>query len=77
MNKNINEYIDDLFDKIKPVVSFWDKNTIKLSVCGQLAGVKDVALRFYKIGIKNLSVSPSLIQLLNLCYEEYIKGSHN
>jgi phosphoenolpyruvate-protein kinase (PTS system EI component) len=22
MNKNINEYIDDLFDKIKPVVSF-------------------------------------------------------
>ena len=77
MNKNINEYIDDLFDKIKPVVSFCDKNNIKLSVCGELAGVKDVALRFYKIGIKNLSVSPSLIQLLNLCYEEYIKGSHN
>lgn len=71
MNKNINEYIDDLFEKIKPVVSFCDRNNIKLSVCGELAGVKDVALKFYGIGIRNLSVSPSLIQLLNLCYEEF------
>ena len=72
---NFNEYIDDLLEKLKPVVSFCDKYNICLSVCGELASVKEVAYRFYKIGIRNLSVSPSCIQMLNNCYSEFINNN--
>ena len=72
---NFNEYVDDLLEKLKPVISFCDKYNICLSVCGELASVKEVAYRFYKIGIRNLSVSPSCIQMLNNCYSEFINNN--
>lgn len=65
------EYIQDFTDKLKKVVDFCDKNKICLSVCGELASVRSFALLFYKIGIKNLSVSPSAIRMLNLAYTDY------
>ena len=70
---NFNEFIDDLINKLKPVVDFCNKRDICLSVCGELASVKEVALKFYKIGIKNLSVSTSAIQMLNNCYTDFIE----
>ncbi len=68
---NFNEFIDDLLYKLKPVVEFCDKRDICLSICGELAGVKEVALKFYKLGIRNLSVSTSAIQMLNSCYTDF------
>ena len=44
---------------------------IFLSVCGELAGVSKTALALYKLGIKNLSVSPSGIKALNTAYKKY------
>ena len=72
---NFNEYIDDLLLKLKPVVYFCNKFNICLSVCGELASVKEVAYKFYKMGIRNLSVSPSCIQMLNNCYNEFINNA--
>ena len=74
-NNNFNEYIDDLLLKLKPVIYFCNKFGICLSVCGELASVKEVAYKFYKIGIKNLSVSPSCIQMLNNCYTEFVNNN--
>ena len=72
---NFNEYIDDLLNKLEPVITFCNKKDIFLSVCGELAGVKEVALRFLKLGIKNLSVSTSLIQMLNSTYNDFIENN--
>ncbi len=66
-----SEYIQDLTEKLKKVVSFCNQHDICLSVCGELASVQSFALLFYKIGIKNLSVSPSGIRMLNLAYTDY------
>ena len=74
---NFNEYIDDLLKKLKPVVDFCNKRDICLSVCGELAGVKEVALKFYELGIRNLSVSASAIQMLNNCYTEFINSKND
>lgn len=68
---NIDSFIDDLLSKIVPIIKFCEEYDICLSICGELASVKEVAIRLYKMGIKNLSVSPSMIQLLNSCYIEY------
>ena len=72
---DFNEYLDDLLDKIKVVIDFCNKHNILLSVCGELASVKEVAVKFYKLGIRNLSVSPSMIQMLNSSYNEFISGN--
>lgn len=65
------DYIDDLIDKLKIVVEHSNKYNISLSVCGELASITDIALKLYKIGIKSLSVSPSLINHLNISYLKY------
>ena len=67
----IDKYLSKLLIDIKSVVDFCNKMNICLSVCGELASIKDVAVKFYEIGIKNLSVSPSLIRTLNISYEEF------
>ncbi len=69
---NYDNYLKDLLYKIKNVVKFCNKNSIYLSVCGELAGVSKTALALYKLGIKNLSVSPSAIKALNMSYKKYI-----
>ncbi len=69
---NYDNYLKDLLYKIKRVVKFCDEKNIFLSVCGELAGVSKTALALYKLGIKNLSVSPSGIKALNTAYKKYI-----
>lgn len=69
----MDSYIDDLLVKLKKVVKFCDDNNICLSVCGELASVTNAAISFYKIGIRNLSVAPSAIRMLNMVYDEYQK----
>lgn len=72
-NNNIDYslYIDDLISKLYPVINYCNKYDVCLSVCGELAAIKEYALKFYKAGIKNLSVSTSLIKELNLAYKAY------
>ncbi len=65
------DYIDDLLDKLKNVVDHTNKYNISLSVCGELASITDIAIKLYEIGIKRLSVSPSLINHLNISYLKY------
>ena len=67
-----DEQFEDLLNKIKVVVDFCNKNDICLSICGELASIKEFAIKFYEIGIKNLSISPSLIQILNTSFNEFI-----
>lgn len=72
-NSNIRyqEYIDDLIERLKKVVSHSNKYSISLSVCGELAAITDVATRLYSIGIRRLSVSPTMINHLNISYLKF------
>ena len=67
----LDSYKDDLIHRLKPVVEFAERKNIILSVCGELASIPEVAEEFYRIGIKNLSVSPSLVDMLNQAYLNY------
>ena len=64
-------YISDLVYNLTKVALFCKENNIYLSVCGELASIPDAAIRFYEMGIKNLSVSPSMIKSLNSIYTDY------
>ena len=64
-------YISDLVFNLTKVANFCKENNIYLSVCGELASIPDAAIRFYVMGIKNLSVSPSMIKSLNSIYTDY------
>lgn len=66
-----NLYLNDLINRLKRVVDYTEKKHIELSVCGELASINEVALEFYKIGIRELSVSPALIKHLNISYQEF------
>ena len=70
-------YAPDLMKKLSSVVDFAKKKKFSLSVCGELASIKDAAIMFYKIGIRNLSVSPSLIRILNMSIEEFKNTTNN
>ncbi len=69
-----SNYINDLTEKLKYVVKYCKDNKIYLSVCGELASIPDAAIKFYEIGIKNLSVSSSMIRTLNSIYTDYINN---
>ena len=66
------EYIDDLLKKLENVVEFCQNNKIELSLCGEIAGIEEIAVRLFKIGIKKLSVGVSKIGVLNNAYLKYI-----
>jgi phosphoenolpyruvate-protein kinase (PTS system EI component) len=66
-----SKYMDDMMQKIKAVVDFANKNNVSLSICGELASIFESALLFYKAGVKNLSVSPQGIRVLNAAYTEF------
>ena len=70
----IRKHLDELIVDLAPVVEFCDKNDKCLSVCGELASIVDIAVRFYKSGIKNLSVSPSMMKMLNKSYSKYMNS---
>ena len=65
-----NEDDDDIL-KLK---EYAKENNIYLSVCGELASIPAAALKFYEIGIRNLSVSPSMIRTLNSIYTDFINN---
>ena len=67
----LDEYKEDLIKKLIPVVDYAERKNIQLSVCGELASIPEIAEEFYRIGIKNLSVSPSLVNMLNQAYLDY------
>lgn len=69
-----SHYINDLTVKLKAVVEYAKENNIYLSVCGELASIPAAALKFYEIGIRNLSVSPSMIRTLNSIYTDFINN---
>ena len=73
--ENSFDYIDnfqsDLLNKLDEVVKYCKENKIRLSVCGELASIPELAKEFYNIGITNLSVSPSLVGMLNIAYQNY------
>ena len=71
-NTDVSSYIEDLIERLRVVVKFCDENDIYLSVCGELASIEDIALKFYQIGIKNLSVSPGCIGTLNGTYTKFM-----
>lgn len=71
--QNVNQYLDDLMSRLVSVVDFCKAHNICLSICGELASIPAVAKRFYALGIKNLSVAPAAIRMLNLAYQECIK----
>lgn len=62
---NYKEYIKDLLDKLSIVVAHANKYNICLSICGELAGIKSVVKRLYRLGIKNFSVSVANVRNLN------------
>ena len=66
-----DDELNDLLSKIKIVVDFCEENDICLSICGELASIKEYAVNFFKIGVKNFSISPSLIQILNTSFNEF------
>jgi len=68
------KYLDDLLIKLKTVVDFCNKHNIKLSLCGEIAGVEDISYRLFKIGIKNLSVSVNKFDVLVNAYKKMIVG---
>ncbi len=68
---DVNKYIDQLIEALKPVVEFASKTGKPLSVCGEVASIKEVAVKFYEIGIRKLSISPSLVNVLNASYTEF------
>ncbi len=69
----VKVHLSELLEHLKPVVEFCNKTDKCLSVCGELASITDIAVRLYKIGIKNLSVSPSMMKMLNKSYSKYIE----
>ena len=64
-------YLDDLLLKLRKVVEFASRNDIFLSVCGELASIKEVAIKYYEIGIRSLSVSPFAMRNLNAAFSEF------
>lgn len=68
-----NTYIDDLIEVIKKVVEHTKKYNIELSMCGELAGVKEVTERLLDAGIRNFSVSAANAKLIEKSIIEYFK----
>ena len=67
-------YLDDLLNRLSTVVDFCKKNGIKLSLCGEIAGIEEVAYKLFKMGICNLSVSVSNLSVLIKAYKKVILG---
>ncbi|MGM9970539.1 MAG: putative PEP-binding protein [Anaeroplasma sp.] len=70
---DLDDYIDDFINRLKPLIKFCKEKDICLSVCGEIAAIKEFSIKLYEAGIKNLSVSPALIKNLNMAYLHYKK----
>lgn len=67
----LNAYLKDLLFKLKRVVEFCETHHIILSVCGELAAIETALRELIRIGIKNFSVTPPAIKVLNHIYKEF------
>lgn len=67
----LNQYLQDLLEKLKHVVQFCKNHDITLSVCGELAAIGPALRELIKIGIRNFSVTPPAIKVLNHVYKEF------
>lgn len=62
---NYRVFIKDLIRTLRNVVDVLNEKGIGLSICGELASVKPVVRRLYRVGIKNFSVSTASARALN------------
>lgn len=62
---NYKSFITDLINSLRSVCDHCKKYNIYLSICGELAGVKNVVKRLYEIGLRNFSVSSASVRNLN------------
>ncbi len=62
---NYAGFIKDLLRKLKTVAQVLKEKNITLSICGELASVKAVVNRLYRVGIRNFSVSSASAKALN------------
>ena len=62
---NYRVFIKDLINTLRRVVDVLNEKGIGLSICGELASVKPVVRRLYRVGIKNFSVSCASARALN------------
>ena len=62
---NYRIFIKDLMIQLKRIVEILNQKQIGLSICGELASVKAVVRRLYRVGIKNFSVSAASVKSLN------------
>ncbi|MGM9972221.1 MAG: aldolase/citrate lyase family protein [Anaeroplasmataceae bacterium] len=70
---NYAPYIRDLLIKLSLVAKHCKENNIYLSICGELASVKAVVKRLYRVGIRNFSVSPAFVKNINQALLEEIE----
>lgn len=69
---NYSLYIVDLLKVLKNVCKICQKKQIELSICGELAGIKEVAIMLYKCGIRRFSVSAASASSLNAALLEEV-----
>ncbi|MDE7263665.1 MAG: hypothetical protein K2N64_03270 [Anaeroplasmataceae bacterium] len=67
----LKAYLDDLIGNLKKVVDFCGKNSISLSICGELAAIGPALREFIKIGVRSFSVATPAIKVLNHVYKEF------
>lgn len=72
-NISYKEYLDDLLKRLKPVVDFCKQMDISLSVCGELASIREATKGLMNIGINNFSVSAPNIKTLYLAFNDKLK----
>lgn len=70
---NYRVFIKDLLRTLRKVVDILKEKGIGLSICGELASVKSVVKRLYRVGIRNFSVSTASARLLNEALLEEIE----
>ena len=65
-------YLDDLILRLSKVVSFCKEYGIKLSICGEIAGIEAVIYRLMEIGFTNFSVNVNAVNDLNNAYRKFM-----
>lgn len=62
---NYRSFIKDLLEGLKHIVASCKEHNTELSICGELASIKSVVKRLYRVGIRNFSVSTASAKNLN------------
>lgn len=65
-------YLDDLILRLSKVVIFCNEYGIKLSICGEIAGIEAVIYKLMEIGFTNFSVNVNAVNDLNNAYRKFM-----